>query len=104
MIAVMPNSAHAVVHVVAALASSALTPCNLSRGQVGTGEVSRPPSSSGSNGPGVQGVLAGFTAGDGFAAGRDYQRCRPKLFGEVAGGSPLKQRISSLASVGNAAE
>src|SRR5450830_722513 len=77
--------AHAVVHVVAAGVFSADALATFPQGQVGTGQVGRTAEQFRQQWTeGVQGVLAGFTAGDGFALGRDFSDVGRDFFGEVS--------------------
>src|SRR5450830_787131 len=77
--------AHAVVHVVAAGVFSADALATFPQGQVGTGQVGRTAEQFRQQWTeGVQGVLAGFTAGDGFALGRDFSDVSRGFFGEIS--------------------
>jgi len=76
--------AHAVVHVVAAGVFGRDTFATFPQGQVGTGQVSRTAEELRQQwAKGVQGVLAGFTAGDGLALGRDFGDVGRGFFREV---------------------
>jgi hypothetical protein len=87
--------AHAVVHVVAAGVFSRDTFAAFPQGQVGTGQVSRAAEElRQQRAKGVQGVLAGFTAGDGLAFGRDFGDVGFGLFPKSAGSSPLRRRTA----------
>src|SRR5471030_1836679 len=77
--------ANTVMHVVAAGVFSRDTFATFPQGQVGTGQVSGAAQQfRQQRAVGIQCVLAGFTAGDGFAFGRDFSDVSRRFFSEVS--------------------